>query len=743
MTRQLLCICLLVATLTPIQASAFSPDDFKPISTNTCEQVTYSMCSNPQTTPPLYCSPQRYAARCESLIQEEAQRRVQQQQAQGVIVPTTHADRRVDTLQVRDVLEEEPEVVAGQKPPQLNQLMTYQAQQNASSRRLRGCDDYVQQGGHNYFAFEVMAGYFGNRFDLLFDYAYNSKYRNDGAMGFRGVTRPENQINASIGGAYLPEFQARRIGDEFGFRAKNDFFATDFSALAELGNRRPLIAAKLTSGTFYHQVDNFFDFHFLASFELRDHDPEALAFFKAKRELFRQLLKNRSQVAGQLNRQLTSTERAQWEGQLATIDDALEMAWVEADQLGCLDDTWPNRFHPCDWSHKDFYDEVRSAYGSAHTSQSNACIDATGDDFQKLPPHYALRKLKNQEFEPYVITQLDRLASETNFAQYLRDRQAVNQWAKEKSQGPAETRPKFGESFSQTYAFGDSFFGASWSSQSAWRVARGKNACNTELFASTSFDAQATIFGIQTQLLDVHASLGTKDDAQMTVYVLGMSAPKQGTRKSTFVPGYDYNIVLEDNDALEERRDIVSYDETFVIAGFPISVGAGVTGRVGVRGQGVARGQGDVQCQNGVERRLQGQYEPYASLKAFAEGSAGVTGLRVGAGAELDLLLITQPLSFDMSALSPDAFTDTTQITINNKGTQDISAMNGRLYGFVEYPTGVDVSFDGVRITYSRSKKTFGAYDGFGDTSDTVKTEFSAPIGVIDTVCQQAGYSCE
>lgn len=746
MIRRLLPTCLVMALMMPLQVSAFSPNDFKPISTNTCAQVTYSMCSDPNTIPPMFCSPARYTARCEELVAARLRTNISQQLNQDALEPRRHADRLAAQLVVEDVLEEEVAHQAGAQVPTLNQLMTPQEQLNAASLRLDSCQDYVQQGGNDYFAFQVVARHFGDRHDLLFDYAYSAQHKDEGALGFRGVTMPAHQINASARDAYLPEFQAKRLGDEFGFRAKNDFFAFDQAAFAVIAQRQPGIAAKLTQGVDYHHVDNLFDFHFLAKFALRQYEPEALAFYKQKREAFRQLLKQRSDINQQLVRQRAPADQAYWQGLLATVDDELEQAWVEADQLGCLDDPWPSTFHPCDWSHKDFSDEVHQRYGSAATAQLNACIDATGDDLQNLPPHYALRLRPDKKYEPYVVTQLDRLANATNFLTYLRDRKAVNQWAAAQAAGPARTRPKFAHAYSQTHERGDDLFGASWSSQSAWRVERGKNACDTELFASTSFEADATVFGYTQQLLDVqasHATSGVSQSGQLSVWVLGMAAPNQGTKRYTYVPKYDYNIIMEDHGGLEQRQDLVRYDETFFIVGFPITVGAGVTGRVGIRGEGFARGQGDVHCKDGVERHLEGQYEPYTSLKAFAEGAAGVTGLRVGAGAELDLLSITQPLQFKLRATSPDALIDTTQVTILNTGEQQINAMNGRLYGFVEYPTGIDVSFDGVSVIYTRSKKTFGSYDGYEDRSSMIDNEFSSPIGVMNMVCQRGGYSCE
>ena len=105
---------------------------------------------------------------------------------------------------------------------------------------------------------------------------------------------------------------------------------------------------------------------------------------------------------------------------------------------------------------------------------------------------------------------------------------------------------------------------------------------NNNLNARASFHADASVFGFRRRVIEARADLGTRRSGELHVYVSGMSAAR--TLGQISHQGTAMNVVLDTHPGLHKERNVVSYSQSFSIAGFPINVSAGAAGKVGVQG---------------------------------------------------------------------------------------------------------------------------------------------------------------
>ena len=722
-------------------ALAAYPKQFAPIAVDGCDVVTFQMCSDPGAKQPFLCSGGRYVDKCSELASARARVALQASIDADTAASVSHAARDAPALVTEEQIELGEGIFTETSLPALGLMMEPDEFMYALTPHVLSCQDYTQQAGLTYSNFLITARHFGDAHHKTWSFAFDARHADRGAIGYRALVMPPHKVNESRAGMFLSRFNRARLRDESLQRKQNDFFLAG-AALDEFERRHPRVAAKIRAGLGRYTVHNIFEFHFLAGAGLSTTPHEELAFYKTKRDDFRSLHRERARVSGLLAASgLSSAERASLTSSLAALDNALEDAWLEADSLGCLDDrgTNPNKVGPCDWAHEDFTQEVIDYYGSLSASEHRACVEATGDDMANPPSYYKVSSAGNV----FMVSGVDVTRNEYAFYNLLRGREQVRDYIDGLvKSGNSAGLPRWAHADVKEESVGDAMFGASWRRETSWGVQRAGSVYDTELAATTGMSADVSVFGGTRRVFDVRADLSTHGGSALRTEVLGMStAMVRGA--NTSLAGWDMNIVLDEEPRLHRERELMRYESTFVIAGFPINVAAGAAGKVGVGGRGSARSVSSPKAGPAYSAELIGSYRPYAGLDAFAEGSVGITGLSAGARAELELLSLEQPASFDMSVHADTTDMDTMWIDADNNASIDSTSMSGRFYGFIEYPTGVDVSWDGVRVTYSRSRKTFAHYKGIEESTPTLDSDFRVTAELIDLACGTGGYSCE
>ncbi len=101
------------------------------------------------------------------------------------------------------------------------------------------------------------------------------------------------------------------------------------------------------------------------------------------------------------------------------------------------------------------------------------------------------------------------------------------------------------------------------------------------------------------------------------------------------------------------------------------------------------------------------------------------------------------PVSLEMHAHAPQGRLSEMTVDVDLSAKFDYTALQGSLYAFLEYPTGVDVSWDdGVSVSHRKSKKTLVDFSGFTGSIPVLESHFDFDLPLIRSICALGEHDC-
>jgi hypothetical protein len=427
---------------------------------------------------------------------------------------------------------------------------------------------------------------------------------------------------------------------------------------------------------------------------------------------------------------------------LADIDAEIESALLDGAQYGCtaLDHVWgSNDLAPsyCDWSPEMFAREMAGQFERQREKLYRQCVDTTGGDFGATthPIHHAQDGFGGNDpiatpdraRELGVPYKNDYTGSTEDVLAYMK---LVTKWATEIEfqRDPVNGRPISGHVAGDSDSIGNSTFGVAYQYGAEWRLVNLPTSggltspalCDVGLYAQAGASASGTVFGWEQSLLDAFAKVTNEragdsrtSHEELRLFVLGdeILPPTSDDRATSLgVEPIVFHVAREKT----KDQPVASY--TFPVAGVPVTVRAGVAGRIGFAFD--ARIEAGAACP--LSTTLTGAITPSASLDVYVSGGAQLAVAEVGLQIDLTLLRIELPLtlSFGLRPL-PDA-NQTPMIDARPRLELALTTLSGRLRAYLRFPIG-----DPLYVTLF-------SWPGVQLARDTVfAPEWSFPLGKV------------
>ncbi len=366
-------------------------------------------------------------------------------------------------------------------------------------------------------------------------------------------------------------------------------------------------------------------------------------------------------------------------GKLAALDAELQKVLQDGVALGCV--TAGIR-SVCDWDPELHVQWLRSAIATQRERDQRRCIKATNDEFG------ATSLVRNARSMVATAPKVDYSGSVADLEQFfvLYDgyMAGLNQ-AAPVSTTPAGVRVRTLRfaSTPTTNHLGDSSFGLdstlTTSGDLTWPVG---NSCQANANLAAGFSATARLFG------STHPAVA----ANLTVNSAPVGPASYSARVEVPVPFSSSPIVVTAADKFptlnlvtfnpEKDADITLFEAPFFIGPIPVSLSAGLSGRIGFAFN--LSLTTDRTCTSTTAKfvTLNGHAEPYAELDAWGEATAGITGV-ASAGVVVTLGVFHAHLPIDSSLSLAFDGTRVAQGLLTGSVTLglDLTTLNGRIDG--------------------------------------------------------------
>jgi hypothetical protein len=326
----------------------------------------------------------------------------------------------------------------------------------------------------------------------------------------------------------------------------------------------------------------------------------------------------------------------------------------------------------CDWNPELFVREMERHFETERERDFRACAEGTGSSFAAAnhPIHHAMEGGADAIATParaaaHGVPMVNDYTGSTELVDAFLA--MTKEWATAVAfqRDPVTGKPRAGHSASDSDLLGGGMFGVDYGYDAEWKldglpddVWADAAACGVGLHAHAGARADGVVFGMELSLFDAFASVsstpeGTLDrrgELSLRLEVLGVdilaaAGIEQEQSEVTDVSPEP----IEFHVAKEKAKSQEVAAMTMVIAGVPVTVRAGVAGRIGFEVGAKVELTGT--CPN-LRTTATGNFTPYASLDAYVSGGANVAIAEVGL--QIDLTLVKISLPFDLNlALSP------------------------------------------------------------------------------------------
>lgn len=367
--------------------------------------------------------------------------------------------------------------------------------------------------------------------------------------------------------------------------------------------------------------------------------------------------------------------------QLAAVDREIEAVLREGVALGCVD---ANVLSLCDWDPDRMMRQVHSAIAAARERDIRRCQRDTNDDFSATSQVRNAASVQGATKADYTtsLADLERYFTLIEAHRATFDRQvplipSLTGLRRNLNLG----------SGSVTRRLGDATFGVdttlSYSGTVSWPKDRPCDASGT---VQSSFSADALLFGGTHRA--VTASVGVvSNPTGPASYAAHVEVPVPFGGPVTLVDTTGtfstLNLVTA-NPNVDRKITLVA--QPFMIGPIPVTVSAGIAGRIGIN---LSMNLTTNRLCNGARAdflSLMGHVDPYAELDAWAAAEVGIPGL-ASVGVEVTLAVFHAHLPFD-SRLSL-SFDGTAAARATLSGTVglglDLRTLDGRVDGTVSF----------------------------------------------------------
>ena len=433
---------------------------------------------------------------------------------------------------------------------------------------------------------------------------------------------------------------------------------------------------------------------------------------------------------------------------LYEADVAVEQALQDARRFGCLE---THTVTPCDWQPRRFAKHVRQYYLREREQDYQLCLARTGgDDFSLL---YDTKWMTDSWGEGDDSVPIARPVG-----YYTRDHEHIeaffsdfHAWfnSQEFPMGP-DGQPRLGvqgsnsgsegnagsggDAVSDDGTLGSSDFNVIWGYGLGWRVegiGPDQALCDAALHVYGDFELDGTAFGLRlgeeddpffvTQLryasdnIDEDGDGGT--DIEQGVY---LGAELGGHRLFDPLTSQDLRFDVEQSTSAEYGDGV---EVIIPVAGIPISLEAGIAGKVGVDVRLTV--EGGLTCQEDHFTAVDAETSvtPYAELTAYAEVGVDLLFIEVGARVNLTIVAIRVPFS---AGLALELYANDTPprlyLTANSRLDVEFRALDGSVVIYVDFwPVGYE-DYELFR------------WDGLSESINLVDVEWLFPLHAVRTL---------
>jgi hypothetical protein len=567
------------------------------------------------------------------------------------------------------------------------------ARWQANGARVESCDEYVAERFWGWTQFEDVVEDLGTNYAAIYDEAMR-----DGSFITGGDIKSLN--------GWIP-LTVR--WDTTTAKPKNEFFdtrgrsggywngtATDLPQIATWSYPYDARIAGWLAGGRAYRMPSWSDLRFWGYVAAFGHSADDYALLARHKAAFRDLWAQRAAVFPRMNTCLGyygrpemqtvcgfSTVRPtgaeivnEFQWRLAVIDAQIENELLQVQDLGCLDTanlSW------CDWSPRDFYQQMAEQVRAQREASYQRCVKYTSNDFSSSGLVGRVRSVGYPELgipQPMDITQS---AAMLDFFFGL-----VDSWVAglHFPADPKTGKPTLGDFASDSAHVGGSMFGAGFGYYAGWRIdnfVEPLDLVDAQGSAYAGFNADATVLGQGISIFNANASVGTYGEnsayfhRELRVLGAGIYTPPDDHGSAEF------NFALEVPPISQELGGA----SMWIMAGcVPVELRAGIAGALGANG-----GFGGRLARNrparAIELRLDGALTPWAQVTGFASGAASLAIVSAGIKAEVTILRAELPFNLN-ATLSVDG---RGAATLTATATLDLvlRTLEGRVVAFLDY----------------------------------------------------------
>lgn len=573
----------------------------------------------------------------------------------------------------------------------LQSLKTQRDVWSANGNAVQSCTEYVQERFHDYTRFRDLADVsllsdkvlFETAFDAQQGIANRTLYSKSGASALPAVVWPSNgQIGTIIvGGVPRPLMDPRA--------PKNGYFKA-YRSLARgafFGAADAALKSKLQAGSSHHVVT--WDFHRQMQTALDGYHPETLRHYENVQQDFLRMVAERDKLLDLIAKHgdsVSSTDHCTGQAgcapvtrdlraELGAVEAALRAALGRADAEGCLD---PVNVTKCDWSYRQFRDQVAAFYSKYMEAAYQTCVTNTSGDFGASAPVRNAISAYNAPKNDYTTTAEDI----ENFSAVIGNWVASQPFPK----NPDGT-PLLGDRKSDQGTIGSGDLSLDWSYDTGWEVTgltpEGQ-ACSANLSVDGAFKAVGHAYGTNVDIIDAQAKLYTEQPtgkAKIKLEVLGVKVWNRWDNP--------YSAELQTGLVKEMKSGTKKEFTTTVYPfGVPVTLGAGVGMSVGMKVDAKARVGGSCSSTPSGSAidlaTISGSVTPFAQADAFASAAVGVPGFR--AGVKCNLVLVRGDMPLTASAKITMSTSKAVTASLAFTGKQKFRMLDGNLKAFVDAP---------------------------------------------------------
>lgn len=562
---------------------------------------------------------------------------------------------------------------------------------SANGNAVQSCTEYVQERFHDYTRFRDLADVALLSDDVLFEKAFDGSqgianrtlYSKSRMSALPSVVWPSNgQVGTIIvGGVPKPLMDARA--------PKNGYFKA-YRSLARgtfFGPADAALKAKLQAGSSHHVID--WNWHQQMQSALADYHPDTLRHYEDEQQDFLRLTGEREKLLDAIAKHgpsVTSSDHCtgqpgcapavrDLQAELVAVEAALRTELVRAEAEGCLD---PVNVTKCDWSHRQFRDQVAAFYSKHMEAAYQTCVVNTSGDFAASAPVRNAVDTYSAPKNDYTTTAEDV----ENFGTVIANWVASQPFPKR-----PDGTPYLGDRKSDQGTIGSGDLSLDWSYNTGWEVtglSPTQPACSANLTVDGAFKAVGHAYGTDVNIIDAQANLYTEQStgkAKIKLDVLGVKVWNRWD--NPYTSELQAGLVKEMKSGTKKE-----FSTTVYPFGIPVTLGAGVGMSVGMKVDAKVRVGGTCSSTpsgSGIDlASIAGTVTPFAQADAFASAAVGVSGFR--AGVKCNLILVRGEMPLSAGAKITMAPSKAVTASLSFTGKQKFRMLDGKVKAFVDAP---------------------------------------------------------